>query len=45
MYYIKAKKTSTRVWLMPFEGLSKYVDADYQDVAVDFLDEVQREDY
>jgi hypothetical protein len=45
MYYIKAKKISTRVWLMPFEGLSKYVDADYQDVAIDFLDDVKKEDY
>ena len=45
VYYIKSKRVSTRVWILPFEGLAKYVDGDYQDVAIDFLDEVQREDY
>lgn len=45
LYYIRNKKSATRVWVLPFDGLKKYIDEDYQDVAIDFLDDVKKEEY
>jgi hypothetical protein len=45
LYYIRSKKCSTRVWVLPYEGAKKYIDEDYQDVAIDFLDDVKKEEY
>ena len=45
MYYIKSKSKATRTWILPFKGIEKYVDDDYQDVAIDFLDDVKKEEY
>jgi hypothetical protein len=45
LYYIRSKKCSTRTWVLPYEGVKKYIDEDYQDVAIDFLDDVKKEEY
>ena len=45
MYYIVKSKKSVRTWIMPFEGLGKDVEEDFNDVEIDFLDEVKKEDY
>ena len=44
-YYIKKTQRTTRVWILPVENLSKYVGDSYQDVAIDFLDEVPKDEY
>lgn len=38
-YYVDADNKTVRVWLFPFEAISKYVDADAGEIKVDFTPE------
>lgn len=44
-YYVEKVHKTTRVWTIPTERVAKYLDDDYQNVAIDFLDNVPKEDY